>query len=84
MFIFPLHYHPFFPFPVFSVFLFSGLSTFFSRWDVPAAVFPFNIIIVLYLLCAGPDNPYFPHHPAAPPGQLETNGTALFAGQVRF
>ncbi|TDG99855.1 hypothetical protein EPR50_G00198390 [Perca flavescens] len=64
------------------VFLYSGLSPVLERWDLPVAVFPFNIIIVLYLLCTGPDNPYFPHHPATPPGLLEPNGTELIAVEV--
>uniref|UniRef100_A0A3Q0SGL9 Urea transporter n=1 Tax=Amphilophus citrinellus TaxID=61819 RepID=A0A3Q0SGL9_AMPCI len=59
------------------VFLFSGLSSFLDRWDLPAAVFPFNIILILYLLCTGPDNPYFPHHSTTPPGALEPNATEL-------
>lgn len=69
--------------PVPSVFLFSGLSSLLDRWDLPVAVFPFNTVIVLYLLCTGPENPYFPHHPATPPGALETNGTELIAVEVR-
>ncbi|XP_044197249.1 urea transporter 1 [Thunnus albacares] len=64
------------------VFLFSGLSSVLDRWDLPVAVFPFNIVIVLYLLCTGQDNPYFPHHPATPPGALEPNGTGLSAVEV--
>ncbi|KAM6909046.1 urea transporter 2 [Xenentodon cancila] len=64
------------------VFLFSGISTLLGHWDLPAAVFPFNIIIVLYLLCTGPDNRYFPHHPVTPPGMLEPNGTELIAVKV--
>ncbi|XP_061566050.1 urea transporter 1 [Cololabis saira] len=64
------------------VFLFSGISTLLHRWDLPAAVFPFNIVIVLYLFCTGPDNPYFPHHLATPPGMLEPNGTELIAVKV--
>ncbi|KAM9335591.1 urea transporter 1 [Symphorus nematophorus] len=64
------------------VFLFSGLSPVLDRWDLPVAVFPFNIVIVLYLLCTGPDNPYFPHHTATPPGALEPNGTELIAAEV--
>ncbi|XP_029284104.1 urea transporter 2-like [Cottoperca gobio] len=65
------------------VFLFSGLSPLLDRWDLPVAVFPFNIVIFLYLLCTGPDNPYFPHHPATPAGLLEPNGTELMAVEVR-
>lgn len=65
-----------------SVFLFSGLSPVLDRWDLPVAVFPFNIVIVLYLLCTGQDNPYFPHHPAVPAGALEPNGTELSAVEV--
>ncbi|XP_023277538.1 urea transporter 2-like [Seriola lalandi dorsalis] len=64
------------------VFLFSGLSSVMDRWDLPVAVFPFNIIIFLYLLCTGQDNPYFPHRQALPPGALEPNGTALIAVEV--
>ncbi|XP_072232816.1 urea transporter 2 [Leuresthes tenuis] len=64
------------------VFLFSGLSTLLGHWDLPAAVFPFNIIITLYLLCTGENNPYFPHHPATPPGMLRPNVTELNAIQV--
>uniref|UniRef100_A0A667X1G8 Urea transporter n=1 Tax=Myripristis murdjan TaxID=586833 RepID=A0A667X1G8_9TELE len=58
-------------------FLFSGLSPLLDRWDLPVAVFPFNIVIVLYLLCTGPNNPYYPHHLATPPGALELNATQL-------
>ncbi|XP_054457780.1 urea transporter 2 [Anoplopoma fimbria] len=64
------------------VFLYSGLSPLLDRWDLPVAVFPFNIIIVLYLLCTGPDNPYFPHHTATPAGLQEHNGTKLIAVEV--
>uniref|UniRef100_A0A3Q3X928 Urea transporter n=1 Tax=Mola mola TaxID=94237 RepID=A0A3Q3X928_MOLML len=64
------------------VFLYSGLSSVFDRWDLPVAVFPFNIIIVLYLLCTGPDNPYFPHHRVSPPGTLEPNGTKIVLVEV--
>ncbi|KAM6894206.1 urea transporter 1 [Lycodopsis pacificus] len=64
------------------VFLFSGLSPVLDRWDLPVSVFPFNIIIVLYLLCTGTDNPYFPYHPATPPGLPEHNGTELIAVEV--
>lgn len=70
------------PLPISSVFLSSGLSSLLDRWDLPVAVFPFNIVIVLYLLCTGPDSPYFPHHQATPPGALEPNGTALIAEEV--
>ncbi|XP_070711008.1 urea transporter 1 [Pempheris klunzingeri] len=64
------------------VFLFSGLSSVLDRWDLPVSVYPFNIIIVLYLLCTGQDNPYFPHHPATLPGTLEPNSTGLIVGEV--
>ncbi|XP_071333943.1 urea transporter 1 [Trachinotus anak] len=64
------------------IFLFSGLSSVLDRWDLPVAVFPFNIVIFLYLLCTSQDNPYFPHHPAMPPGALEPNGTTLNAIEV--
>uniref|UniRef100_A0A673CL16 Urea transporter n=1 Tax=Sphaeramia orbicularis TaxID=375764 RepID=A0A673CL16_9TELE len=57
------------------VFLSSSLSSLLVRWDLPVAVFPFNLIFILYLLCTGPNNPYFPHHPAIPPGALEVNAT---------
>lgn len=68
--------------PVLSVFLYSGLSSVLDRWDLPVSVFPFNIAIVLYLLCTGPDNPYFPHHRTLPLGVLEPNGTQLVAVEV--
>ncbi|XP_028330226.1 urea transporter 2 isoform X2 [Gouania willdenowi] len=64
------------------VFLFSGLSTLLGRFDLPAAVFPFNITIILFLLCTSPNHPYFPHHPATPPGALQPNSTELIALQV--
>lgn len=54
-----------------------------DHWDLPAAVFPFNIIIVLYLLCTGTKNPYFPHNPVIPPGAAEPNDTTLIAVEVR-
>ncbi|KAM7366111.1 hypothetical protein PAMP_015579 [Pampus punctatissimus] len=60
----------------------SGLSSVLDRWDLPVAVFPFNIIIFLYLLCTGKDNPYFPHYPATPPGALEPNSSELSAIEV--
>ncbi|TNN50508.1 Urea transporter 1 [Liparis tanakae] len=65
------------------VFLYTGLSPLLDRWDLPVAVFPFNILILLYLLCTGPDNPYFPHYPATPPGLPEHNGTELMAVESR-
>ncbi|XP_069015337.1 urea transporter 2 [Embiotoca jacksoni] len=64
------------------VFLFSGLSSLFDCWNLPVTVFPFNIIIILYLLCTGPNNPYFPHQRVTPPGVLEPNATELLAVQV--
>ncbi|KAK1890464.1 Urea transporter 1 [Dissostichus eleginoides] len=64
------------------VFLFSGLAPLLDRWDLPVAVFPFNIVIVLYLLCTGPYNPYFPHHLATPAGPMEINATELMAVEV--
>ncbi|XP_041821310.1 urea transporter 2 [Chelmon rostratus] len=64
------------------VFLYSALSSVLDRWDLPVAVFPFNITILLYLLCTGPDNPYFPHHTATPPGALDPNGTELIVVEV--
>ncbi|XP_044040651.1 urea transporter 2 [Siniperca chuatsi] len=64
------------------VFLYSGLSSVLDRWDLPVTVFPFNITIVLYLLCTGPHNPYFPHHLAKPARALEPNGTELIAAEV--
>ncbi|XP_049589985.1 urea transporter 1 isoform X1 [Syngnathus scovelli] len=65
-----------------SVFFFSGLSPILDRWDLPVAVFPFNMVIVLYFLCTGPDNPYFPHRLAVPPNSVPHNVTALSAAQV--
>ncbi|XP_041636043.1 urea transporter 2 [Cheilinus undulatus] len=64
------------------VFLYSGFSTVLERWDLPVSVFPFNTIIVLYLLCTGPDNPYFPHHSTTSPGLQDPNGTRLVAVEV--
>ncbi|KAM9836569.1 urea transporter 1 [Aulostomus maculatus] len=64
------------------VLLYSGLSRVLDRWDLPVAVFPFNITIALFLLCTGPDNPYFPHHLATAPGMPEPNGTELSALKV--
>ncbi|KAI1888621.1 hypothetical protein AGOR_G00187040 [Albula goreensis] len=74
-------------------FVFSGLSPLLDRWDLPVSVFPFNTVILLYLSCTGPSNPYFPHHPAIPPGApLHTNhslniaqllqGVPLGVGQI--
>ncbi|XP_041925689.1 urea transporter 1 [Alosa sapidissima] len=64
-------------------FLFSGLAPLLDRWDLPVAVFPFNMVIVLFLACTGPNNPYFPHNPAAPPGAPEgLNHTQLLVPEV--
>lgn len=70
------------PSPRSSVFLYSGLSSFLSGCNVPASVLPFNIVTVLYLLCTGPDHPFFPHHRVAPPWRLEPNGTGLVMLEV--
>lgn len=64
------------------VFLFSSLSSLFDRWDLPVAVFPFNITIFLFFLCTGPEHPYFPRHLAVPPGAESVNVTQLDALQV--
>ncbi|XP_068612243.1 urea transporter 1 [Brachionichthys hirsutus] len=64
------------------VFLYNSLSSVLDRWDLPVSVFPFNTVIILYLLCTGPNNPYFPHHPTLPPGALEPNKTDLIAAEV--
>ncbi|KAK2862765.1 hypothetical protein Q5P01_002298 [Channa striata] len=64
------------------VFLYSGLSSLLDRWDLPVSVFPFNTVIILYLLCTGSDHPYFPHHPAKPPRALEPGDTKLIAVEV--
>ncbi|CAB1424576.1 unnamed protein product [Pleuronectes platessa] len=66
------------------VFLYSGLTSLLVHWDLPVAVFPFNTVIILYLLCTGPNNPYFPHHPAVPPGVLQPNGTNVIAVEVLY
>ncbi|KAJ8261607.1 hypothetical protein GJAV_G00156220 [Gymnothorax javanicus] len=63
-------------------FLFSGLSTLLDRWDLPVSVFPFNTVICLYLICTGVNNPYFPHYPATPPGELEDHNATLDITQV--
>lgn len=65
-----------------SVFLYSCMASVLDRWDVPVGVFPFNITVTLYLLCTGPDNPYFPHHRTLPLGLLEPNGTELAVQEV--
>lgn len=65
-----------------SVFLYSCMASVLDRWDVPVGVFPFNITVTLYLLCTGPDNPYFPHHRTLPLGVLEPNGTKLAVQEV--
>lgn len=65
-----------------SVFLYSCMASVLDRWDVPVGVFPFNITATLYLLCTGPDNPYFPHHRTSPLGVLEPNGTKLAVQEV--
>lgn len=72
----------FHPPPCFSVFLYSGLSSLLDGCGVQASVFPFNTVTVLYLLCTGPHNPYFPHHRVTPPWEPETNGTDLVAVEV--
>eukprot|EP00066_Takifugu_rubripes_P015623 XP_011604889.1 PREDICTED: urea transporter UT-C isoform X1 [Takifugu rubripes] len=64
------------------VFFHSGLSSFLDGCGVPASVFPFNIVTVLYLLCTGPNNPYYPHYRVAPPWETEPNGTGLAAVEV--
>ncbi|XP_064197961.1 urea transporter 1 isoform X2 [Anguilla rostrata] len=65
-----------------STFLFSGLSALLDRWDLPVSVFPFNTAILLYLACTGPTNPYFPHHPATPPGALQDTNATLHIPQL--
>ncbi|KAJ8007835.1 hypothetical protein DPEC_G00098320 [Dallia pectoralis] len=63
-------------------FLYSGLAPLLDKWDLPVSVFPFNTVLVLYLACTGPSNPYFPHHPAMPPGALESNASQLSVIQL--
>ncbi|KAL2079024.1 hypothetical protein ACEWY4_024768 [Coilia grayii] len=64
-------------------FLFSGLAPLLERWDLPVAVFPFNMVIVLFLSCTGSNNPYFPHYPVTPPGAPEgLNHTLLDIPQL--
>ncbi|KAM9400673.1 urea transporter 2 [Salvelinus alpinus] len=65
-----------------STFLYSGLAPLLDKWDLPVAVFPFNMVILLYLACTGSSNPYYPHHPATPLGELESNATQLSLTQV--
>lgn len=64
------------------VLVFSSLSPLLDRWDLPVAVFPFNITIALFLLCTSPGHPYFPRHWAVPPGAVQVNATQLNALQV--
>ncbi|CAL8384995.1 unnamed protein product [Arctogadus glacialis] len=47
-------------------FLYSGLSPVLDRWDLPVAVFPFNIVIVLYIAV----------------GALQANATELNTAQL--
>ncbi|XP_008315459.1 urea transporter 1 [Cynoglossus semilaevis] len=61
------------------VFLQSGLSSLLAHWDLSSSVYPFNIVLLLYLLCTGPDNPYFPHYQVLPPGGLDVNDTNVIA-----
>ncbi|XP_063049738.1 urea transporter 1 [Engraulis encrasicolus] len=64
-------------------FLFSGLAPLLDKWDLPVAVFPFNMVIVLFLSATGPHNAYFPHYPATPPGATEDlNHTMLDVPQL--
>ncbi|XP_036407002.1 urea transporter 2 [Megalops cyprinoides] len=64
-------------------FLFSGLAPLLDRWDLPVSVFPFNMMILMYLSCTGTDNAFFPHHPALPPGAPEhSNSTQLDISQL--
>ncbi|KAM9827366.1 urea transporter 1 [Neosynchiropus ocellatus] len=64
------------------VFAYSGLSTVLAQWDLSASVFPFNIVIILYLLCTGHEHPYFPQHYVPPAFMLELNGTHVEGVQV--
>ncbi|XP_033839239.2 urea transporter 1 [Periophthalmus magnuspinnatus] len=64
------------------VLLFSSLSSLLDRWDLPVAVFPFNMTILLFLLCTGPQHPYFPRHWSVPPGARDMNATQLNVLQV--
>ncbi|KAJ8377309.1 hypothetical protein AAFF_G00261580 [Aldrovandia affinis] len=65
-----------------STLLFSGLAPLLDRWDLPVSVFPFNTVILLYLSCTGPTNPYYPHHPATPKGALQHTNTTLNIPQL--
>ncbi|XP_055757281.1 urea transporter 1 isoform X2 [Salvelinus fontinalis] len=65
-----------------STFLYSGLTPLLDKWDLPVAVFPFNMVILLYLACTGSSNPCYPHHPATPLGELESNATELSLTQL--
>uniref|UniRef100_A0A8C2DLW8 Urea transporter n=1 Tax=Cyprinus carpio TaxID=7962 RepID=A0A8C2DLW8_CYPCA len=53
-------------------FLSSSLAPVLDRWDLPVSVFPFNTVLLLYLVCTGTSNPFFPNHPAQPPGAPES------------
>uniref|UniRef100_A0A672RXL8 Si:dkey-183c6.7 n=1 Tax=Sinocyclocheilus grahami TaxID=75366 RepID=A0A672RXL8_SINGR len=69
--------------PVCLAFLYSSLSSFLGRWDLPVSIFPFNTVTLLYLACTGTSNPYFPNYPAQPPGAPEsTNHTQLHVPQL--
>uniref|UniRef100_A0A8C1JRM0 Urea transporter n=1 Tax=Cyprinus carpio TaxID=7962 RepID=A0A8C1JRM0_CYPCA len=55
-----------------TTFLSSSLAPVLDRWDLPVSVFPFNTVLLLYLVCTGTSNPFFPNHPAQPPGAPES------------
>uniref|UniRef100_A0AAY4D010 Urea transporter n=1 Tax=Denticeps clupeoides TaxID=299321 RepID=A0AAY4D010_9TELE len=64
-------------------FFHSGLARVFKPWDLPVSVFPFNTIILLYLACTGPTNPYFPHYDFTQPVAKESlNFTHLDTTQL--
>ncbi|CAL8327168.1 unnamed protein product [Lota lota] len=64
-----------------GTFLSSGLAPVWDLRDLPVSVYPFNIVIVLYLLVTGPDNPYYPYYPAMPAGELQPNAAELNTAQ---
>uniref|UniRef100_A0A8C1JNV6 Urea transporter n=1 Tax=Cyprinus carpio TaxID=7962 RepID=A0A8C1JNV6_CYPCA len=66
-----------------TTFLSSSLAPVLDRWDLPVSVFPFNTVLLLYLVCTGTSNPFFPNHPAQPPGAPESiNHTQLHVPQL--
>lgn len=55
-----MHILPFCSVFVFSPIFSSGLSSVFSKWDLPIFTLPFNMALTMYLSATGHYNPFFP------------------------